>query len=323
MNPLTPDSVPSLSALSSASDDPGDVKRILFQTPESEANNEKALAYSRSEDETDSLFGSDIISDASENNEKGFPGIGRGFDYITPLLMPTSSQNLAKQHADCADNGTFQPTCHGALSISPQEIAGGMFGILGMNQKSGDTSQEAPSPSSMTTDFGTEPSRTAEFGAEPDAVTEVTSNVDHSVISWDRRIDSLERECATLKDIIKSDSVRILKLRTELSAARGNGPGGDPSKYKVVEALRRENAALHSRESQHLETMSQLRGKIKELENTQNGSPVVTKEIEQLRLQNELLANQVRSGTTERIRVRAAMYCRSCSSVVLFFAYDG
>jgi len=295
MNPLTPDSIPSLSALSSASDDPGDVRRILFQTPESEASNVKALTDSRSEeDETHSLFGSDIISDASENGGGGFPGNGGGFNYISPLLMPTSSQNLAKQRADCTDNVTFQPTCHGALSISPKDIAGGMFSILGMNKNAGDSSQEALSPSSIAADFGAELSMTTEFGAEPDAVTEVTSNVDHSVISWDRRIDSLERECATLKDIIKSDSVRILQLRTELSVARDKGPGGDPSNQKVVEVLQRENATLHSREFQHLKTIAVLKDHIEELENAQSSSPVMTKEIEQLRLQNELLANQAR-----------------------------
>jgi len=282
----TPDSVPSLSALSSASDDPGDVKRALFQTPESECN-KRALSYSRSEeDETDSLFGSDIISEASENLAST-DKVSRAH-YIAPLLMPTTTQNLTKERAESSNQ--LQPACHSALGLSRSEFTE-MFSMFGMNKKPSTLSQDLHSPNSMTADLGT---------PETDAITEVTSNVDHSVISWDRKIDSLERECATLKDIIKSDSVRILQLRTELSTLRGNGPAIDSPTQKQVDALKLEKDALLRRESLHLETIKTLKHELKELVKKENNTnPAIPKELEQLRLENELLASQIVENEAE------------------------
>lgn len=290
-NPTTtPDSVPSLSALSSASTDPGDVARVLFQTPEHEQNKE-TLKLSRSADEKASLFGSDISVASSESDGtivETYP-TARASDF-QPILMPTSSQNLVKENDQTSESIPVPATCHGALSMTPQDLAG-MFNIFGIAPKPADDSPELLSPSSIAADSGVE--------TDTDAVTEVTSNVDTSVISWDRRIDSLERECATLKDIIKSDSVRILQLRTELAWLRGKGPAVDSPTKKQVDALKREKDTLLQRESLHLETIKLLKKELEEMAEAKNESPAISKELEQLRLQNELLASQIVENETE------------------------
>lgn len=294
-NSLTPDSVPSLATLSSASpDDPGHVARALFQTPEKDYV-EEASEYSRAnEDETDSLFGSEI-SVASEGDDTVVEMVemersGRA-KTNEPILMPTSSQNLAKESDQAAPKSLPIPaTCHSALSMSPQDLAG-MFNIFGLTPKQKPVdSPDMLSPSSIAADSGTE--------TETDAVTEVTSNVDHSVISWDRRIDSLERECATLKDIIKADSVRILHLRTELASLRGTGPAVDSPTQKQVEALKQEKDALVERESLHLETIKSLKHELNEMVKAKHTSLAIPKELEQLRLENALLASQIVENET-------------------------
>lgn len=295
MNLLTPESIPSLSALSSASDDPGDVKRALFQTPESSSRENPSPVNHIKDDDIESVL-SDFISDDTST------GVNSGCTYESSSQWPVTSRNPF-----------YFPTCQGVVIASPQELADGVFRLF-QNDRYSDKALlgETVSPSSTAADSGTEPSSTDDFeaerlrsaafgednmagiGAEPDALTEVTSNVDHSVINWDRRIETLERECATLKDIIRSDSVRILQLRTKLEAARGHGQRGNFRKQRVLEILKRENAALLAQESQLLETIAELRAKIMELENMQNNKCLtMSNETELLRLQNELLANQI------------------------------
>ena len=298
MNILTPDSIPSLSALSSASDDPGDVKRALFQTPESSSKT-KTSPFDHIEGSKPESIESVFISDDAST------GVNSGCAYDSPSEWPLISRNRF-----------YLPTCQGALMMSPQELAGGVLSMFMVDRDSENATLEATvSPSSTAADSGTEPSSTDDFdaerlrsldlgestltssGAEPDALTEVTSNVDHTVINWDRRIETLERECATLKDIIRSDSVRILQLRTKLEACRGQK--GSSPKQRVLELLKREKAALLARESEHLETIADLRAKITELGNIQKNCDTMSNEIQVLRIQHELLANQIITNEAE------------------------
>jgi chromosome segregation ATPase len=140
-----------------------------------------------------------------------------------------------------------------------------------------------------------------------DAVTTLTSNVDpYSTVGWERKVDSLERELKTLKDIIKTDSDQRLKLQAEIETLRstktetssGTGvPGGS------VDALMQERDDLRERDSQHLETIKILTEELNTLAKTSQSS----RELDQLRLENELFASQIVENENEMQELRSTL----------------
>jgi len=122
------------------------------------------------------------------------------------------------------------------------------------------------------------------------AVTSNTSNLGVTAGSHTPNVKSLELECSTLKEIIRVDSVSILKLKTSHEKLRH-----DAAKLKhELEYLKKDRDLLREREAQHRETIRVLK---KELDTvTQIGamsSPEAQKELEQLRIENELFATQI------------------------------
>lgn len=285
----TPDSVPSLAELSRASTEAEDVSRVLFQTPDDEKM-EVLLGYSHSlsEEDKDPLFGSDIsIASEGDNsivnsdNESSYAGQR---DMPSPLTPCVSNRREA-------NDDPIETYCHTGFTLSPKELAG-MFNIFNDSQKS-DSLIDIYSPISTAADSGT------------DAVTEVTSNIDHSTISWERKIDSLERECSTLKEIIKSDSVKILQLKTEIENQHVQSESLSQNRPEPgASALKRERETLLKREAQHVESIKLLKQEIKNLREARTDA-TLNKELEQLRLENELLAAQIVENETELFAARS------------------
>jgi predicted RNase H-like nuclease (RuvC/YqgF family) len=96
----------------------------------------------------------------------------------------------------------------------------------------------------------------------------ITSNVDHSTKSWERKVDSLVRECATLKEIIRADSKNILQLKADIALLRR----ADSKIVPEIEAhkseflrMKVERDTLLDRELQHVETIKILKEELNSL----------------------------------------------------------
>lgn len=286
----TPDSIPSLAELSHTSTIADDVARVLFLTPEHEGT-EVALGYNRSQsgEDDEKEFGSDI-SIASEGDRTFV-----NFEHSKhPAGQLKSLLNSEVEVQNTYGIEIFQNPCYGAMSLSRKELAA-IFNVFDASQQN-----ESLTSKSVASNFS---------DSGKDAVTEITSNtsnVDHSTIIWERKIDSLERECATLKEIIKADSATILRLKTELSEMQ-TAESIRPSKIRSefdASSVKRERDDLLKRELHYLETIKTLEQGIINKTKAKNSNET-RKELDQLRLENDLFASQIVENETELQKTRA------------------
>lgn len=266
---VSPDSVPSLSATTAASTFTDQVVRELFPMPQDDGMDieQHRLGQSlRIEVDRESLFGSDI-SVASEG---------------TYVSIDDDDRNIRITQNDCRDGDSPVDGSkvkifpgHGAINLAPN-FTSSMFQIFDTSQKKGADDDALSTANSVN-----------------DAVTEIASNIDHSILLWERKIDSLEREIATLKGIIKSDSVTILNLKTELSEYQEKD---SLSQQDMISEQGSELSAQQKREYE--ETIQHLHDEIEVLTNEEDCRNRLNNES-QLQLQNELFASQIIESETE------------------------
>lgn len=120
-----------------------------------------------------------------------------------------------------------------------------------------------------------ESSTHSEADSQTDVETTVASNVDMTGSSnaWERKVDDLERSCATLKEIIRCDSKTMLQLKTDISMLRESSNISNCTNFdkttilSLQTELRRvkaERDALRDRELQLVNTIETLKDGIHE-----------------------------------------------------------
>jgi hypothetical protein len=280
----TPDSMPSLGEMSNDSTEVADVSRVLFQTPEREGT-EVSIGGGRyhvhGEDGYYSAFDSDssIASesfDAQANQQHDDAAVHR--PYLRHNLESLPAEGIELLHGSYIGEGR----------LSPKELAA-IYNIF-------DASQKHETRSQRSVDSGN------------DAVTEVTSNIDQSTVTWERKIDSLERENATLKEIITADSATILRLKTELSRMEDEEQAPPINNLVAVE-----QETLKKQE----DTIKLLKQEIQTLSKAAKVPNAASKELEQLRLENELLAAQIVENEAELVETRRSIQQLAVENVEL------
>ena len=273
---LTPDSVPSLAALSSSSStDAGDndvVTRVLFETPDK-----------------NSICASDASSTTS------LPGSPHSSESLGTVVAPAPEQEAPQQEQESTSPINVPNTCHGAISSND------LANIFTMFQDATRSWPHGANSIASTTDV------------DSGAITTVTSNIGQST-SWERKVDSLDRECAALKDIIKADSVSMLNLKREIEALRLATSRIEHAKKLLrleLDVLKKERDVLTERETQHAETIRILKDEVNKLTRSQYESTMSQKEVDQLRLENELFASQIIENEAEIRQMRAILEERS------------
>jgi hypothetical protein len=290
----TPDSVPSLAELSIESveevdddddDDDDEIARVLFESDSPvKPQLESPEGFREKDEDKASDFPSSDNSVASEahshQGSEATLGITASNHKLFEPFAPARSTS-----PDKPDDQHFTNSCHIGLNLAPRDLAD----IFTMFQGAQRHWPPAPSPPASVADSGT------------DAVTAVASNLGTSnTTSWERKVDSLERECTTLKDIIKADSISVLKLKGEIETLRSKGNGPEIRRLKSeLDLLRRENGCLRERDAQHVETVRILKEEVNKLSKLNYASAKAQKAVEQLRLENELFASQILENEAE------------------------
>lgn len=195
--------------------------------------------------------------------------------------LSVDSDTSVTNHADidCFDStlrdnryDTVFPGCHGTVNLSgSSKNLATMFNIFDASQN--DNNNDA---------YSTDANSTSKNSSMNDAATEIVSNIDHSIVIWERKIDSLEREIATLKSIIKADSVTILRLKTEIAA------------FHETETPQQSHGGKSDEET------IQLQNEEIEVLSTRLAKKVIPNDNRnQLRLENELFASQIIENESE------------------------
>lgn len=267
---VSPASVPSLSATTAASSTSftDQVVRELFASPQDKDQDIDRHILGESlhiEVDRESLYGSDI-SVASEGT------------YVS--TDRNDDRNDRNGHNDYRDGDSpvdgshvkIFPGCHGAINLPPN-FASTMFHMF-------DSSQRADAGISSENSVN-------------DAATEVASNIDHSILLWERKIDSLEREITTLKGIIKSDSLTILSLKTALFEF------DEKEIMSTQDFVSEQGSELSTQKvKEYEETIQHLHDEIEVLTSKEDSNDKDSHEA-QLQLQNELFASQIIESETE------------------------
>ena len=136
-------------------------------------------------------------------------------------------------------------------------------------------------------------------------LTEVMGNLGPEPSNADRmKIESLELECQTLKEIIQSDSSSILYLKSSLEDLRSSSQP-DKKLVQEIEDLKKERAKMLEREKKHLEAMTKLEKEVERLSDELAHDS--TNVLEQMKLENELFAAQIVENEVELQTVRSSL----------------
>jgi hypothetical protein len=276
----SPDSLPSLSATTVTSSSYTDqVVRDLFPEIQDDDDDKFIERYRigeslRIEIDKESSYGSDI-SVASE-------GTYLSIDNDNPNRIEQQKYQDGDSPKKRSEVKIY-PGCHGAIHLPPS-FASTMFHMFDSSNK-----RNVPDDAQSTAN------------SVHDAATEVVSNIDHSTLQWERKIDSLEREIATLKGIIKSDSVIILSLKTALSEYQEREilSNHDMVPEQDVCDLSTQQFKEYEETIQHLHDEIEVLTTKEDRENDCHEA--------QLQLQNELFASQIIETETEIRETREAM----------------
>jgi len=277
----TPDSIPSLSETTRASSDSGEHSpRVLFDESheqEYETFISRVVAQSRSNKQADLEKDSIFESDASVASPTSWPSEEDDVDSRPVTAINSSPRGI---EGDVADS---KATKRGQSSYSPRQLVD-MFHLFDGNRGSGQHRRYKSSDSTI-----------------------MTSNMTQAAVRTRSppKVDSLERECATLKEIIKGDSVHIIRLKASMERQQEE----TSDLRQELELVKKERDLLKERESQHTETMKILKKEIDAL--TQDvgvdKSPETHKELEQLRIENELFASQIIENEIELREARSVL----------------
>lgn len=290
----TPDSVPSLAEVSTESgdDDVDAITRVLFESPESipgkapEIVEVEHVSVKVSSDNS-------IAASSSEGSDESVATLGIS---ASPNMEVVQAALEEITHSPDVFKDQSANMCHGGFGS--RDLAD-IFTMFNGAQKHWPASPPAP-PAHPP--FPSPPVSVADSGA----ITTVTSNLQcGNVTSWERKIDSLERECSTLKDIIKADSLTILKLKSQIEVLhRRNNLSKESSLKAEIEMLRREREGLRQRDGQHVETIRILKEELNTLSKLHYASSLTHHQMDQLRLENDLFAAQIVENESEIRQLR-------------------
>jgi hypothetical protein len=273
---VSPESVPTLSTTSPESSLTEPIE--LFPSQRREGTEIELDVYGQTHlyDESNDLSVRSDISVASVGDVALLNQGGMG-------LPPKSDPSFYYESSEASESNFSPGHCQSAFDFTPTNLST-MFNIFDASHRKDRRNDDSHSVTNSVND----------------AVTEVASNIDHSVIIWERKIDLLEREITTLKEIIKADSVTILCLKTDLSALQER-----ESKWIAERSARDVGLSAQQRQSYET-TIQQLEAKIQFL-----SEPRIMIEVsgdgEQLRLENELFASQIVDNETEIRKTRRIM----------------
>lgn len=324
----TPDTLPTIAEVS-PDDSTEDISRVLFRSTDEEESGLVDFAHLPEEVDRNSIIASDTTVPVS--SQTGSSGVDGDTESTTEGGSISTSPFQAE--TDPVEDVPLGHACHGAFNISPKQLAD-IFALFDEERKQAFASKSDDSSSPDTVSSGDSdkstkkqkktktlssswtgklPSTEKLAGMLPkfdgartlwpvkssgesmaaDAKTTVVSN---KAKPYDDapRIGSLEQECATLKQIIRSDSATILRLKTAIDTLRVDAAKNVLYLKQLQSELvkvNREKEMLNERETQHLETIKALK---KELDEATASNPKdAHQELEQLQIENELFATQI------------------------------
>lgn len=304
-NAASPDSLPSLSALSRASSEVYDSFSVFVESPDSYRG---ALDARK-------LFDIDTACTYDSDRADGCQSVSPVINQRVENIQATGMLESVSKFSDGLDKLTpiAVSTCDSkSVAASPRKLAD-IFTMFSRCERN------SPMPNSKYQWTITEPSHatlpdtTTEVPIDDgnDAVTEVTNNFcHHPKIDSRMRVESLEREIATLKEILQSDSTNILKLKTNLENIRINA-----SKHLVeaqrlrieLHAVTKERDELNERELEHLETIRVLKLEIDKVTQKVQDLFLTSEELDRIRLENELFASQIIENEIEMRQIQSIL----------------
>lgn len=274
---VSPDTLPSLAA-SEASRESDHVNRALFQTPEKDEalsyilRDERRYTYNANDDHD----AKNSISNSSQSTEVTRETLDT-FEQLTFQNLVNGFGGTMKDPPD------FTTACSSAMNIVPVGLLG-MFGNTS-NERTLNSSPYEPSP----------------------AVTEVMGNPRSENQTWKNRAESLQRECETLKQIINDDSQHILRLKTVIQEQKIPSRNGEvvcsPNTSRIVRDLQDQCELLKEREKHLVDSIEKMKRASDEKENDLKNA---TREMQRLKLENELFSYQIVEIEQENKEVLAA-----------------
>jgi K+-transporting ATPase c subunit len=184
----------------------------------------------------------------------------------------------------------IQAGCPGHLSIAPRQLAD-IFSVFHREDK--EAEQSKPPVSSIYSQM----SPRIRENLDSDAATEVTSNTfTPSVASYNPKVDSLQRECDALKQIINTDSAKLLLLQGQRKRLQEDLEQCKMEKKimeRRVRGLELERQSSLKRQKHQDETVLHLRQELQNAPQDKTYAGASLYDIEELRLANEMLASQV------------------------------
>jgi hypothetical protein len=254
--PSTPDSVPSLSALSQASTDGDDSPKATSETKAAPTINQSstletdATSWHAILDEDDEIGRSSTCSSSGilsaesldlnfEPMEEEEAGSFHSLASMLTIKTPIGRMRQETLQANTNDPVSFQSVeaedipvnraCHGALGITPRQLAD-VFALFARESKSQQTSvppvspqselkREAPMPPPAPEPYQDYPMTMEERYRYVRARGGKQPNLT-AELYWKPRAKSIERECETLKEILADDSNKMLQLKGALNTLR-------------------------------------------------------------------------------------------------------
>jgi hypothetical protein len=316
----SPESVPSVAEISQASSNDTDyVSRVLFQNQESESivveevvENMQKLEEREEQGDHGQVYGSDISITSSEMTVVA----------SWNLSPTTEDKNKSSQEeaaaAAAADEPPIMlvedpeedaPSCNGALNLTPRQLAE-MFLVFEGARKIWPTRKTEENVKEDVQET-IEPALTT--NKPPDGPSAPTSPREDN---WRPRAETLEKECAALKNIIRVDSSNLLKLRRAMEAQRELDFQKDVKIDEMerdvqmtmerLEAMKREGDVQRERESELMETIRILKDEVdkltqsREVHNIASSRPEAEhseyldlSDIQNQRQKNQLFASQI------------------------------
>ena len=300
----SPESLPSLAALSQTSTDGDDNPHLEYEIP--------GVLYSMSEEDIEAtswpspdmasfpaMFDADDCSSgilSTETLDLDLPveesESVHSFASMATLKSPIG--RLSQDESRTADpvletvdaeDIKINRTCHGALNINPKQLAE-VFALFPRKQQPTQAQQPADPPGMRTIELA---------GITPSAVQPTTAHVDRPMakddrpwagyaanrkltaeLYWKPRAKTLEQECCTLKEIISGDSSKIFQLKTALaaqSAAIASFKDQLAASSKALDILQKEKEVFVENETEYRETIRILKHEVDILTRDGEGVP--------------------------------------------------
>ncbi|CAB9515921.1 expressed unknown protein [Seminavis robusta] len=231
--------------------------------------------------------------------------------------------------------------CHGALGISPRQLAE-VFALFSKESKSKAKVSVEPTESQFHVEPAMAPP-TRKLHADYPMSMEERQRYRRSggganqpkltaELYWKPRAKSLEKECITLKEILSDDSNKILQLKGALDTLRNDKLRSlvDIKRYqdqlestsKELDSVKKERDMLLEHDTEHRETIRILKHEVDILTREEKRHKPSKKKsspphrnsadkdlLEQLRLENQLFATQIVDYESELERLEKQVQC--------------